>query len=186
MLLRQQSFRFLLLASTLRLSVRHCRSGAALRAKAPPFGYLAPLDSLLLSSTRRSALPPMATTSSACAVRRLCVQRMNASRKRCRVERGEEAVEGVVAGDAIGQFQKSAQPRRLGVAEKLHVLEALRPAEQRADGDDQDVLELVQPGALNARIGQFTQDAQEIGSLGGREFESGHPKRASEPTLKAQ
>ena len=43
MLLRQQSFRFLLLASALRLSVRHCRSGAALRAKAPPFGYLASL-----------------------------------------------------------------------------------------------------------------------------------------------
>ena len=74
----------------------------------------------------------------------------------------------------------------LGVAEKLHVLEALRPAEQRADGDDQDVLELVQPGALDARIGQFAQDAQEIGSLGGCEFESVHPKRASEPTLKAQ
>ena len=70
-----------------------------------------------------------------------------------RIERGEEPVERVVAGDAVGQFQKGAQPGLLGVAEKLHVLEALRPAEQRADGDEQDVFKLVQPGALDARIG---------------------------------
>ena len=83
-----------------------------------------------------------------------------------RVECGEEAVEGVVAGDAVGQLQEGAQPRLLGVAEKFHVLETLGPAEQRAEGDEEDVLKLVQPGALHARVGEFAQDVEEVGTQG--------------------
>ena len=89
-----------------------------------------------------------------------------------RVERGEEALESVVAGDAVGQFKEGAQPRLLGVAEEFHVLEALGSAEQGADGDEQDVLELVEAGALDAWIGQFAQEwrrsarseAEDVGS----------------------
>jgi hypothetical protein len=40
-----------------------------------------------------------------------------------------------MAGDALGPLQEGGQPGFLGIAEKLHVLEALRPAQQRADGD---------------------------------------------------
>ena len=66
------------------------------------------------------------------------------------------------SGGKLTEYEK----KLLGVAEEFHVLEALRPAEQRADGEDQDVFERVQPGALDARIG--------------------HPKRVSEPTLKVR
>ena len=44
-----------------------------------------------------------------------------------RAERGEEPVEGVVAGDAVGQFQKGAQPGLLGVAEEVHVSKLSAP-----------------------------------------------------------
>ena len=84
-----------------------------------------------------------------------------------RVERGEESVERVVAGNAVGQFQKGAQPGLLGVAKKLHVLEALRTAKQGADCDDEDVFKLVKPGAFESRIGQFAQDGEEVDSVGG-------------------
>jgi hypothetical protein len=61
--------------------------------------------------------------------------------KALRVGRGEKTVEWVMAWDALGQFQEGAQPGLPGVVEKLPVLEALRPAEQCADGDEQDVPE---------------------------------------------
>ena len=71
-----------------------------------------------------------------------------------------------MAGDAVGQFQKGAQPRLLGLPKDLHVLEALGPAEQRAEGDDQQVFKLVQPGALHARVGNFAQDVEQVGTQG--------------------
>jgi hypothetical protein len=46
-------------------------------------------------------------------------------------------------------------------------------------------LKLVQFSALDARIGQFAQNAQEIDSIGGCGFRIGHPKRVSEPISKA-
>ena len=84
-----------------------------------------------------------------------------------------------MAGDAVGQLQEGAQPRLLGVAEKLHVLEALGPAEQRAEGEDQQVFKLVQPGALDARVGNFAQEVEEVGAAGGGGYGIGHPELVS-------
>src|SRR5262245_11368669 len=67
---------------------------------------------------------------------------------------GEDAVAGVVGGDAVGQFQEALEPPPLGVAELLHVVEAVGAAEDGARGEDEDVLELVLLGAVNARVGQ--------------------------------
>ncbi len=60
-----------------------------------------------------------------------------------RIERLEEAVEGVVAGNALGQFQKGLEPVFFGAAKILQVIEALAAAEQRADRDDQEIDEPV-------------------------------------------
>ena len=84
-----------------------------------------------------------------------------------------------MAGDAVGQFKEGAQPRLLGVAEEFHVLEALGSAEQGADGDEQDVLELVEAGALDAWIGQFAQEMEEVGAFGGGGCGIGHPEFVS-------
>ena len=69
----------------------------------------------------------------------------------------KEAVEGVVAGDAPGQFEKGFEPVLLGVAEVFHVVVALAAAQERADGDDQEVDEPVFPGAGDARVGQVLE-----------------------------
>jgi hypothetical protein len=75
--------------------------------------------------------------------------------ERLGIQRLEEAVEGVVAGDAARQFQKSFEPVLFGFAKIFHVIEALASAEQRADGDDEQVDEPVFAGALHARVGQI-------------------------------
>ena len=81
------------------------------------------------------------------------------------IQRGEDAPEGVVTGDAVGQFEQVPEPVALGLAEFLEVHEALRAAEpfrqaqgpepaegQRADGDEQNVVERVAFGARDARV----------------------------------
>ena len=85
------------------------------------------------------------------------------------IQRGEDPPEGVVAGNAVGQFEQAAQPLALGFAELLHLREALRTAEQRADGDDQDVTERMAFGALDARVG-------ELGEVFDEAVGVGHPK----------
>ena len=78
-----------------------------------------------------------------------------ALQKRLGIQRRKEAVESVVAGNALGQFEKSFEPVMLGLAKILHVIEAFAPAEQRADGDDEQIDQPVIPGALDARVGQI-------------------------------
>ena len=72
-----------------------------------------------------------------------------------RVEHGKDASEGVVAGDAVGQLQEFAQPMLLGLAELLHLHEALGPAQQRADGEQKDVVQGVALAALDAGVGEM-------------------------------
>jgi len=81
------------------------------------------------------------------------------------IHRLEEAVEGVVAGDTAGQFEKGFEPVFLGVTEVLHVVEALAAAQERADGDDEQVDQPVLAGAGDARVGQVLEvrDQAEFG-----------------------
>ena len=93
------------------------------------------------------------------------------------IQGGEDPPEGVVAGDAVGQFEQAAQPRPLGFAKLLHLREALRAAEQRADRDDQDVTERMALGTLDARVG-------ELGEVFDEAVGVGHPKLLPTPRSK--
>lgn len=70
----------------------------------------------------------------------------------------EEAVEGIVAGGAARQAQDPPQQLFAGVAEVLHVVDALSTDQQRADGDDQQIGQLMLPGAFDLGIGRTGQD----------------------------
>ena len=71
------------------------------------------------------------------------------------VEPREEAAEGVVRGDAVGQGQEGLQPVVLGLAEVLDVVPGVGPGDDGADGDGHDVEQFVEPGAVDAGVGQF-------------------------------
>ena len=107
---------------------------------------------------RRSALPSMATTSSA-----------SAAKSRLKVS-------------WLGMpWGSSRKVRRQGsLVSPKSALSSKLSAPQSAAGDEQEVCKLVQPGALDAGVGQFAQNAQEIDSLGGGGLGTGHPKRVSE------
>ncbi len=71
-----------------------------------------------------------------------------------RAQRGKDAVERVVTGDAVLQVQEGSEPILLGPAEVLHVVEGFARAEQRADGDGQHVDQLVILRAIHSRVRQ--------------------------------
>ena len=91
-----------------------------------------------------------------------------------RVQRREHTIEGVVAGNAVAQWEKGFEPVLLGLAEILHVVEGLAGAEQRADRNDQNVNEVMILGAIDARIGQVFEmfDQTEFGMILHPQFES--------------
>ena len=75
-----------------------------------------------------------------------------------------------MAGDAAGQLEQSLEPVVLGLAEFLHIHEAFRAAEQRADRDDEDVVQAMRLAALDARVWELTEVvAEAVGRIG-------HPK----------
>lgn len=79
-----------------------------------------------------------------------------------------------MAGNAVAQREKGFEPVVLGVAEILHVVEGFAGAEQRADGDDQEVNQVVILGAMDARVGQVLEvfDQTELGMIWHPQFES--------------
>ena len=81
------------------------------------------------------------------------------------VEGLEEPVEGVVAGDAVGQAQEGLEPLLAGLPEVFHVIEALAADQQGAEGDGQEVGEFVFLGAFHAGIGQAGEDGNEAGRV---------------------
>src|SRR5262249_61329096 len=78
-----------------------------------------------------------------------------ARRERLTVEGREHPVEGVVAGDAVGQLQEPLEPVVPGVAESLDLLETVGPADHRTEGDGEDVVEPVIPSASTARVAVY-------------------------------
>lgn len=93
-----------------------------------------------------------------------------------RVEQGEDAAEGIMAGDAIGQFEKARQPFAFGFSEALKLDKVLRPAEQRADCNHQDVMKAMGLGALDPWVG----DEREVKAKAFWGGFVGHPKLLSE------
>ena len=96
---------------------------------------------------------PSATLSSDTAARRCCVQRWKHSRNEWGSSALEEAVEGVVAGNAAHQFEKSFEPVPFGAAEIFHVIEALAPQISMPTATTGDVQEAVLLGAVDLRVG---------------------------------
>ena len=93
------------------------------------------------------------------------------------IQRGQDPPEGVVAGNAVGQFEQAAQPFALSFAELLHLRKAFRTAEQRADRNDQEITARMAFGALNAWVGELTQVFAEAVGIG-------HPELLPTQSLK--
>ncbi len=86
----------------------------------------------------------------------------------------------------MGQFQESSESIFLGFAENHHVLEPVRHTQQRPDGDDQQVFELVELGAFEPRVWKLLKEAQEIETGGRLGCVIWHPKHLSKLLIKAQ
>jgi hypothetical protein len=79
--------------------------------------------------------------------------------ERVGVQAGEDAAERVVAGHAAGQVQERGEPRALGAAELLDLDPPVGAADHGADGDDQDVVQLVDH-VVRPRVGKLPEEAQ--------------------------
>ena len=77
------------------------------------------------------------------------------SAKLGRIEKAEQTAEGIVAGRAMLELEKAAQERLFRRGEQCHVDRTLAAAQDRAKGDHQEVVEIVQTGIAGARILQF-------------------------------
>ena len=102
----------------------------------------------------RRVLPSMATTSPATARPRAASQRWKHAAQGVRVEPGEDAAEGVVGGDAVGQVEEAAEEVELGPAVALDLGPAVGPGQGAAQGQDDDIQQGVMSAALDAGIGQ--------------------------------
>ena len=69
--------------------------------------------------------------------------------KRSGGEQAEDAAEGVVGGNAVGQTQEGLEPVLLGATVLGDVLPTIGSADDGADGDDHDVHEVVQSCAVD-------------------------------------
>src|SRR5262249_47335868 len=74
---------------------------------------------------------------------------------------GEDAAEGIVRGDAIGQGQEALEEVALGMAEGLDVRPGLGPTDDGAEGKDEDVGQGVELGAVDAGVGQVGEVVQQ-------------------------
>src|SRR6266542_2726337 len=101
------------------------------------------------------------------------------------VQGGEDAAEGVVGGDAVGQGQEAPEPVVLGMAEGLDVGPGLGPADDGAQGEDEDVAQGVQLGAIEAGVRQVGEvvDQGQLGRCHGGS--SGCPSWSSGPATKS-
>ena len=86
------------------------------------------------------------------------------------VEQSEDTPEGVVAGDAVGECEQALEPVALGLAELLDVHKALGTAEQRAEGDEQNVVERMAFGAREARVFEVVEVVAEADVFGHRKL----------------
>jgi hypothetical protein len=77
------------------------------------------------------------------------------------VECGEEASEGVVGGDAVGQAEKAFEPVVLGTAVLVDIDPGVGPASDGTDGEGNDIEQVVQAGTLQAGIGQSLEMGQQ-------------------------
>lgn len=98
-----------------------------------------------------------------------------AGRERVPIQTSEDAVEGVVRGDAVGKREEGAQPWLARAAELGDLGEGVRSAELGQDGNGEEVGERVMLRAINARVGNLGQMSQEaLRQPGSRGFTGEH------------
>src|SRR4051812_34206274 len=106
----------------------------------------------LRSKERRRVLPSIATTSRSNGLGKGLRPGAEAGLEGVRVDQHEDAPEGVVRGNAVGQAQERLQPRQLAAAVQRDVVPALGARDHRAHGDDQDIDQAMLDLACTARI----------------------------------
>ena len=79
------------------------------------------------------------------------------------IQHPQQPGEGIMAGDAVFQFEEGLEEFALGVAEEFHVGASLAAAEHSAEGDDQDVVQGMAAGVAGAGV---FQGAEQVGELG--------------------
>ena len=83
-----------------------------------------------------------------------------------RVQPREDPAQGVVRGNAVRQGQEGAQPLLVEPAEEGNGHEAVRPADDRQHGQNQDVRQGVQFGAVNTEIPGVSMVSTRDGDFG--------------------
>ena len=91
-----------------------------------------------------------------------CHEPLEGGTELLRVQHPEQPAEGVVAGRAVLQGEEAAQERLLGDGEQRHVDRALPAAQHGAEGDHQDLVEVVLAGIPAARVIQAFQASDEL------------------------
>ncbi len=79
-----------------------------------------------------------------------------------RVNTLEDAAESIGAGNATGQLQELRKLGLLAVAVVFDVFPAFGPGNDGEDGNRQDVREVVGTGALDAGVGNITEEALQV------------------------
>lgn len=77
------------------------------------------------------------------------------------VEAGEDALEGVVGGDAMGQVQKALEPGEAFAAEQGDLLEVVGTSDDGTQGNDQEGIEGVQLAAIDSWVLQRAKVAKQ-------------------------
>jgi hypothetical protein len=85
--------------------------------------------------------------------------------ERARVDPRQDAREGVVGRDAVGQVKEPSEPGPAVEAELLDRGERVGPGEDTADGDEDDVDQGVFAGPLDAWVGEVLEVVLERGGL---------------------
>ena len=63
--------------------------------------------------------------------------------------------------NAVFEVEKGFKPIKLGVAKVLHVVEGFACAQERADGDDQDIDQFMVASSVDTRIGHLRKVRQQ-------------------------
>jgi hypothetical protein len=81
-----------------------------------------------------------------------CDEPLEGSAELSGVEQAEQSAERIVAGQAVLELQEAPQERLLRNRKCRHVRRTLTAAQDRAQGDDQQLVEVVQAGIAGPRV----------------------------------
>jgi hypothetical protein len=83
-----------------------------------------------------------------------------------RVQARKDALEGVVAGNPVGQFEKTFEPVLAFLAEQGDLLKVIGSGDDGADSDDQDRLKGMTLAPVDARVFELAKMAKQGKRLG--------------------